>query len=78
MEWSDEIKGKVEKLESKYASSGQDLGSYLDGLLYTNPLYYWDYTFVDTLVKLYSILRLIFLMKKSLSYTIKLQSYISN
>ena len=48
MEWSDEIKGKVEKLESKYASSGQDLGSYLDGLLYTNPLHYWDYTCIDT------------------------------
>ena len=37
MEWSDEIKGKVEKLEKKYAASGQDLGSYLDGLLYLIP-----------------------------------------
>ena len=52
MEWSDEIKGKVEKLEKKYAASGQDLGSYLDGLLYTNPLHYWDYTCIDTLLSL--------------------------
>ena len=49
MQWSDEIKGK-EKLEAKYAASGQDLGSYLDGLLYTNPLHYWDYTCIDTLL----------------------------
>ena len=52
MEWSDEIKGKVEKLEAKYAASGQDLGSYLDGLLYANPLHYWDYTYVDILLSL--------------------------
>tara|TARA_B100000683_G_scaffold17550_2_gene17360 strand:- start:4534 stop:5529 length:996 start_codon:yes stop_codon:yes gene_type:complete len=52
MEWSDEIKGKVEKLEKKYAASGQDLGSYLDGLLYTNPLHYWDYTCIETLLSL--------------------------
>ena len=52
MEWSDEIKGKLEKLEKKYAASGQDLGSYLDGLLYTNPLHYWDYTCIDTLLSL--------------------------
>ena len=29
MEWSDDIKEKVEKLDQKYATSGQDLGSYL-------------------------------------------------
>ena len=52
MEWSDETKGKLEKLESKYSASGQDLGSYLDGLLYANPLHYWDYTCVDTLLSL--------------------------
>ena len=52
MEWNEEIKGKVEKLADKYASSGQDLGSYLDGLLYANPLHYWDYTYVDTLLSL--------------------------
>lgn len=52
MEWTDEIKGKVEKLEAKYSASGQDVGSYLDGLLYANPLHYWDYTYVDTLLSL--------------------------
>lgn len=52
MEWNEEIKGKVGKLADKYASSGQDLGSYLDGLLYANPLHYWDYTYVDTLLSL--------------------------
>lgn len=52
MEWTDEIKGKVEKLGEKYAASGQDVGSYLDGLLYANPLHYWDYTYVDTLLSL--------------------------
>ena len=52
MEWSDDIKEKVEKLDQKYATSGQDLGSYLDGLLYANPLHYWDYTCVDTLLSL--------------------------
>ncbi len=52
MEWSDDIKQKVEELGKKYASSGQDLSSYLDGLLYANPLHYWDYTYVDTLLSL--------------------------
>lgn len=52
MKWNKDIKQKVEKLADKYASSGQDLGSYLDGLLYANPLHYWDYTYVDTLLSL--------------------------
>ena len=52
MKWNEDIKQKVEKLADKYASSGQDLGSYLDGLLYANPLHYWDYTYVDTLLSL--------------------------
>ena len=52
MKWNEDIKQKVEKLANKYASSGQDLGSYLDGLLYANPLHYWDYTYVDTLLSL--------------------------
>ena len=52
MEWTKEIKDKIEKLDSKYASIGQDLPAYLDGLLYANPLHYWDYTYVDTLLSL--------------------------
>ena len=52
MEWSKDIKIKIKKLEEKYTSSGQDLSSYLDGLLYANPLHYWDYTCLDTLLSL--------------------------
>ena len=52
MEWTKEIKDKIEKLDSKYASMGQDLPAYLDGLLYANPLHYWDYAYVDTLLSL--------------------------
>ena len=37
MEWTKENKDKIEKLDSKYASIGQDLPAYLDGcLLYTS------------------------------------------
>ena len=52
MEWTKEIKDKVEQLDDKYDSIGQDLPSYLDGLLFSNPLHYWDYTLVDTLLSL--------------------------
>ena len=52
MEWTKEIKDKIEKLNSKYTSIGQDLPAYLDGLLYANPLHYWDYTHLDTLLSL--------------------------
>lgn len=52
MEWTKDIKDKIEKLDQKYASIGQDLASYLDGLLVANPLHYWDYTQVDTLLSL--------------------------
>ena len=52
MEISPEIKEKLEKLEEKYASMGQDMLSYLDGLLYSNSLTYWDYVHLDTLLSL--------------------------
>ena len=47
-----EILERIEKLDKKYKSIGQDLESYLDGLLYSNPLYYWDYIHVDALLSL--------------------------
>ena len=47
-----EILERIKKLEDKYAAIGQDLESYLDGLLYNNPLYYWDYIQVDALLNL--------------------------
>jgi len=46
------IIGQVEKLEKKFKNSGQDLGAYLDGLLYDRYLTYWDYIHLDTLLSL--------------------------
>ena len=47
-----EIDEKVRQLEEKFRNSGQDLGSYLDGLLYDKYLTYWDYIELDTLLSL--------------------------
>jgi tryptophan 2,3-dioxygenase len=47
-----EIAEKVRQLEEKFRNSGQDLGSYLDGLLYDKYLTYWDYIELDTLLSL--------------------------
>ncbi|MCY2686345.1 tryptophan 2,3-dioxygenase family protein [Salinimicrobium sp. TH3] len=47
-----EIAEKVRQLEEKFRNSGQDLGSYLDGLLYDKYLTYWDYMELDTLLSL--------------------------
>lgn len=47
-----EIAAKVRELEEKFKNSGQDLGSYLDGLLYDKYLTYWDYIHLDTLLSL--------------------------
>src|ERR1041385_2569151 len=40
------------KLQKKYASMGQDLNSYLDGLLYSDYTNYWEYIHLDTLLSL--------------------------
>ncbi len=40
------------KLRQKYAVMGQDLSSYLDGLLHSDYLTYWDYIHLDTLLSL--------------------------
>ncbi|TRZ45843.1 tryptophan 2,3-dioxygenase family protein [Robertkochia solimangrovi] len=47
-----EIEERIAKLEEKYKNSGQDLGSYLDGLLHERYLTYWDYIHLDTLLSL--------------------------
>jgi len=47
-----EIAERIEKLDKKYTNSGQDLGSYLDGLLHQRYLTYWDYIHLDTLLSL--------------------------
>lgn len=43
---------QLKKLHEKYAVMGQDLSSYLDGLLYADYLTYWDYIHTDTLLSL--------------------------
>jgi len=52
MEITPEIKDRLEQLNKKYAEIGQDLVSYLDGLIFANPLTYWDYIEVDALLSL--------------------------
>ena len=48
----DRYKEIVSKLEKKYEVMGQDLSSYLDGLLYSDYLTYWDYIHLETLLSL--------------------------
>lgn len=46
------ILDQLHKLEEKYEAMGQDLSSYLDGLLHADYLTYWDYIHLDTLLSL--------------------------
>lgn len=46
------ISSQMNKLEEKFKNSGQDLSSYLDGLLYQRYLTYWDYIHLDTLLSI--------------------------
>ncbi|HZY81024.1 MAG TPA: tryptophan 2,3-dioxygenase family protein [Cyclobacteriaceae bacterium] len=43
---------QLAKLQKKYAVMGQDLSSYLDGLLYSDYTNYWEYIHLDTLLSL--------------------------
>ncbi len=43
---------QLKKLQAKYNVMGQDLASYLDGLLYSDYLTYWDYIHLETLLSL--------------------------
>jgi tryptophan 2,3-dioxygenase len=52
MEVSPQIEERIRLLTEKYNATGQNLESYLDGLLISNYLTYWDYTEVDTLLTL--------------------------
>ena len=52
MELKPEIIEKIKLLDEKYQAMGQDLSSYLDGLLYADYLTYWDYIHLDTLMSL--------------------------
>jgi tryptophan 2,3-dioxygenase len=52
MELTPEIIERLKKLDEKYQAMGQSMPNYLDGLLISNYLTYWDYTHVDTLLSL--------------------------
>ncbi|WP_086047959.1 tryptophan 2,3-dioxygenase family protein [Hugenholtzia roseola] len=47
-----EVEKRIWQLAEKYENVGQDLTSYLDGLLYANYLTYWEYIHLDTLLSL--------------------------
>ena len=42
----------LKKLEEKYSAIGQDLDTHLEGLLYSEPITYWDYIKTDALLSL--------------------------
>lgn len=52
MELTHEMLDRLDRLQEKYAVMGQDMLSYLDGLLYADYLTYWDYIHLDTLLSL--------------------------
>ncbi|MEM9141736.1 MAG: tryptophan 2,3-dioxygenase family protein [Bacteroidota bacterium] len=52
MDKKERIASQISKLEEKYKDSGQDISSYLDGLLYQRYLTYWDYIHLDTLLSI--------------------------
>ena len=52
MEITKELHDRLELLNAKYQAIGQDLLSYLDGLLYADVTTYWDYIELDTLLSL--------------------------
>lgn len=54
MQLTHEMLDRLDQLEQKYAVMGQDMLSYLDGLLYADYLTYWDYIHLDTLLSLQS------------------------
>ncbi|GAA4467439.1 tryptophan 2,3-dioxygenase family protein [Nibrella saemangeumensis] len=47
-----ELADKLRQLEQKYAAMGQDMASYLEGLLQADYLTYWDYIHLETLLSL--------------------------
>jgi tryptophan 2,3-dioxygenase len=49
-----EIEKRLALLQEKYEAMGQDMVSYLDGLLHADFLTYWDYIHLDTLLSLQS------------------------
>jgi tryptophan 2,3-dioxygenase len=52
MEIQPETKRLLEQLKEKYAAIDQDLDTHLEGLLYGEPITYWDYIQTDALLNL--------------------------
>jgi tryptophan 2,3-dioxygenase len=52
MELTPEVTDRIAKLFAKYSPLGQDALAYLDGLLHSSQLTYWDYLHIDTLLTL--------------------------
>ncbi len=52
MEITDKTKELLEQLKSKYGQEGQNMETYLEGLLYNNYLDYWHYINLDALLNL--------------------------
>jgi tryptophan 2,3-dioxygenase len=52
MEIDDKSASQLERLKVKYESMGQDINSYLEGLIESDYLTYWDYIHLDTLLTL--------------------------
>lgn len=52
MESTPEMEARLALLKEKYAAMGQNMESYLDGLLYADYLTYWNYINLDTLLSL--------------------------
>ncbi|MEM9325229.1 MAG: tryptophan 2,3-dioxygenase family protein [Bacteroidota bacterium] len=50
--FNEKVIGQLQQLERKYDAMGQDLSSYLEGLLHADYLTYWDYVHLDTLLSL--------------------------
>jgi tryptophan 2,3-dioxygenase len=48
----EDIVERIRVLEKKYTAMGQDMRSYLDGLIYSDYLTYWDYIHLDVLLSL--------------------------
>lgn len=52
MHFDPEVLSRLKQLEQKYAAMGQNMQSYLEGLLYADYLKYWDYIHLDVLLNL--------------------------
>src|SRR6201998_180573 len=52
MEITPDIVNRIKQLDEKYQAMGQDMNSYLEGLLHTDYLKYWDYVHTDALLSL--------------------------